>query len=77
MLKEAERDSRKFQANYAEFEKVMEELIPTILEFRVETDEKKISIKIKYSKIQLNQDQTYPFRIPESYTETKELQPKK
>lgn len=77
MLKEAERDSRKFQANYAEFEKVMEELIPTILEFRVETDEKKISIKIRYSKIQLNQDQTYPFRIPESYTETKELQPKK
>jgi hypothetical protein len=77
LLKEAERDSRKFQANYAEFEKVMEELIPTILEFKVETDDKKININIRYFKIQLNQEQTYPFRIPENYTEEKKIQPKK
>jgi hypothetical protein len=77
ILKEAERDSRKFQANYSEFEKIMEELIPTILEFKVETDDKKIIINIRYSKIQLNQNQSYPFHIPESYTETKEIQSKK
>ena len=77
LLKEAERDSRKFQANYAEFVQVNEEFIPTNLEFKVETVDKKINIKIKYSKIQINQNQTYPFRIPENYTKIKELQHQK
>jgi hypothetical protein len=70
LLKEAERDSRKFQATYSEFESVNEELIPGNLEFKVETDKQKISIKIIYSKIQINQDQTYPFRIPDTFKET-------
>jgi hypothetical protein len=77
LLKEAERDSRRFLANYNEFEKVDDKLIPTSLEFKVETDDKKIRIEIHYTKIQLNLDQTYPFRIPESYTESKEIQPKR
>ncbi len=77
VLKEAERDSRKFQANYGEFEKVAEEFIPTSLEFKVETVDKKVNIKINYSKIQINQNQSYPFRVPEGYTEMQELQPKK
>jgi hypothetical protein len=77
LLKEAERDSRRFVANYNEFEKVDEKLIPTNLDFRVETDDKKIRIEIHYTKIQLNQNQTYPFRIPENYTESIEIQPKK
>ena len=77
LLKEAERDSRKFQATYAEFVQVNEEFIPTNLEFKVETVDKKINIKIKYSKIQINQNQTYPFRIPENYTKIKELQHQK
>jgi hypothetical protein len=76
LLKEAERDSRRFVATYGEFSDVEGKLIPTHLDFKVETDDKKIRIQISYSKIQLNQEQTYPFRIPESYTEIKELQPK-
>lgn len=76
LLKEAERDSRKFLATYGEFENVQGKLIPTRLDFKVETNDKKVRIQISYSKIQLNQEQTYPFRIPESYTEIKELQTK-
>lgn len=76
LLKEAERDNRKFVATYGEFEDVEGQLIPSDLDFKVETDNEKISIKIKYSKIQLDQEQTYPFRIPESYTEIKDLQSK-
>jgi hypothetical protein len=52
-------------------------MIPTNLEFKVETDNQKISIKIKYSRIQINQDQTYPFRIPDTYTATDLIQPKR
>lgn len=77
LLKEAERDSRKFQATYDGFEEVDGKLIPTELDFKVETVDKKVRIRISYSKIQLNQEQTYPFRIPESYTEIEELQPEK
>lgn len=77
LLKEAERDSRKFQANYSEFEKIDKEFIPAKLEFKVETVGKKINIKINYSKIQINQNQTYLFRVPEGYTKMQELQPKK
>lgn len=76
LLKEAERDSRKFEAQYAEFAEVDGKLIPTSLDFKVETDKQKIRIEITYSKIQLDQEQTYPFRVPESYSEIKELQPK-
>jgi len=76
LLKEAERDNRKFVATYGEFENVDGMLIPISLDFKVETDDKKINIKIIYSRIQLNQDQTYPFRIPDSYTEIKDLQSK-
>jgi len=43
----------------------------------VETDDKKVRIQIIYSKIQLDQEQTYPFRIPENYTEIKDIQPEK
>lgn len=77
LLKEAERDSRKFVASYGEFEAVDRKLIPTDLDFKVETDKNKIRIHIIYSKIQIDQEQTYPFRIPDSYTEITEIQPKK
>jgi len=77
LLKEAERDSRRFLATYSEFEDVDGKLIPTNLDFKVETDDKKIRIMITYTRIQIDQEQTYPFRIPESYTEMKDLQPEK
>ena len=76
LLKEAERDNRRFVATYGEFEAVEGKLIPASVDFKVETDDKKVRIQIKYSKIQLDQEQTYPFRIPENYTETKEFQSK-
>jgi len=77
LLKEAERDSRKFLATYSEFENIEGKLIPTVLDFRVETVDKKIRIMINYSKIQIDQEQSYPFKVPGSYMEIKDLQPAK
>jgi hypothetical protein len=77
LLKEAERDNRKFEATYSEFEEAEGNLIPSKLNFGVETVDKKIMIMITYSKIQINKEQTYPFRIPENYTEIQDLQPRK
>ncbi len=77
LLKEADRNSRKFQATYTDFKEVDGKRIPSGLDFKVETEEKKIGIRIAYSKIQIDQVLTYPFRIPDNYTEIKELQPEK
>ncbi len=76
LLKEAERDNRKFLASYGDFNNLQGQIIPADLEFTIETETKKIKIEIRYSNIQFDQDQTYPFRIPENYTEIKELQSK-
>jgi hypothetical protein len=77
LLKEAERDSRRFLATYNQFENIDGRLIPSELDFSVETVDKKVRILISYSKIQINKEQTYPFRIPDNYTEIKDLQPDK
>jgi len=77
LLKEAERDSRKFVATYEEFESNDNRLVPSNLCFVVETNEKKIRITINYSKIQIDQEQSYSFRIPDSYTEIQNIQPEK
>lgn len=77
LLKEAERDSRRFLATYEDFENIDGRLIPSNLNFVVETNEKKIRITINYSKIQINTEQTYSFRIPASYTEIQDIQPDK
>jgi hypothetical protein len=77
LIKESERDSRKFIATYSGFQDVDAKLIPTNLEFKAETEEKKISIKITYSRLQINQKQNYLFKIPEGYSEIKDLQPEK
>ncbi len=77
LLKEAERDNRKFLATYEDFTNVAERMIPSSLDFKVETVDNKIRIIVRYSKIQINQEQTYPFRIPESYKEIQDLKPEK
>ena len=77
MLKEAERDNRKFLATYTEFEDSDGKIIPLEVDFRVETADNKIRIRISYSKIQFDKEQTYPFKIPDNYMEIKDLQPEK
>ena len=74
MLKEAERDNRKFIATYEGFENVEGKTIPSVLDFKIETAEKKVRIKIEFTKMQLDQELTFPFRIPEGYKELKDLQ---
>ncbi len=77
LLKEAERDNRKFVATYQDFEDVEGKMIPSNLDFKVETVDKKVRISIQFTKMQIDPDLTFPFRIPESYKELKDLQPAK
>lgn len=69
LLKEAERDSRKFLAEYSGFENIDSQSIPLKLDFQITTDKEKVRIRIEFSKIQLNEKISFPFSIPGSYTE--------
>ena len=72
-MKEIENDNRKFEANYAEFQQIGGQLFPTDISFDIETDTKKVNIKMSYSKIVIDQQQSYPFRIPENYKPIQEI----
>lgn len=76
LLKEAERDSRKFTAFYSDYVDVEGQLFPSTETFEVETDKEKVVIKIELSRININQQQTYPFRIPDNFTRINELNTK-
>lgn len=73
VIKEIEKDNRKFEANYSEFEDVNGQLFPTKLSFAIETGESKVSINVSYSKIVIDQHQNFPFRIPENYQPIEEI----
>jgi hypothetical protein len=67
VLKEAERDPRKFAAEYSGFEQTEGQKIPANLQFRIETDKEKIGINVQYSRVHLDEELSFPFVIPDSY----------
>lgn len=73
LVKEIENDNRKFEADYAGFQQIGGQLFPTELRFDIETGTKKVNIKVNYSKIVIDQQQSYPFRIPENYKPIQEI----
>lgn len=73
LLREADKDPRKFTATYSGMENVNEQLMPASLVFEAETAEKKVAIRVNYSKISIDQEITIPFRIPNNYTLIEEL----
>ena len=76
VLNETDKDNRRFTARYQAFEAVDNQLVPSELEFRVETSDNNVKIRIAYSKITINPDQlSFPFRIPENYTEIHDWKP--
>lgn len=73
LVKEIENDNRKFEADYAGFQLISGQLFPTELNFNIETGTKKVNIKVSYSKIVINQEQSFPFRIPGNYKPIQEI----
>ena len=68
IVKELESGGRKIEANYTDFEVVAGQTIPTKAEFRVETEEL-ADFTLEYSKIAIDQAQSFPFSIPSKYKE--------
>ncbi len=66
MIKEIKKQNKKLEANYSDFENIHEQLFPLELKFDL-TAEEKFEVFVKYSRINLNEDLKFPFRIPGKY----------
>jgi hypothetical protein len=65
-VKEYQKDTRKFEAHYSEFIEMEEQLVPSVINVNV-TSENLQEIKIKYSKVNFNEPFSFPFSIPGKY----------
>jgi hypothetical protein len=72
LIKEAQANSRKAEAKY-KHEKISEQLVPVNINFEVETSSQKSVIDIQYSKIVIDQELQFPFKIPDKYTRVNQL----
>lgn len=59
-------ENRKFEAFFSDFEMIENQLFPYTILYQI-NDEKRIKIKLSFSKVTLNKDDGLPFKIPESY----------
>jgi hypothetical protein len=69
-LKELTKDSKKLTARYSDFEMIEGQLFPSTVQYELETEEP-VKVEAKYSKIELNNPLTFPFKIPLNYTSLK------
>lgn len=66
MIKELEAEGRKLNANYSDFEMINGGRFPGSIQIEVSA-EKNISLDLRYSRLEMNQAKSYPFRIPDAY----------
>jgi hypothetical protein len=67
IIKEINNNNRTFYAYYKNHAEINKQLVPQSIEFNVNDGANKIHITLKYSKIQIDTEQTYPFNIPSKY----------
>lgn len=63
-------DNKKLNANFDSFTDVNGQMIPADLNFEISAD-KKIKLRMQYSRIELDQNSGFPFRIPDNFTKLK------
>jgi hypothetical protein len=65
-VKEYLKDNRKLSATYGDFQGLESQLYPAAVRFDIMAEDL-IKIKIKYSKVTLDEPMKFPFSIPENY----------
>lgn len=65
-LKELTRDSKKLEASYSDFETINGQVFPTKINYAIDADQP-MEVTVEYSRIELNQEMSFPFKIPSKY----------
>ena len=60
------KENNKLKISYSDFELISNQLFPKLLQISI-ISEKVIEIKIDYSKVNINEELNFPFKIPENY----------
>ncbi len=66
-LKELTKNSKKLTAVYSDFNDIQGQLFPFKIVYQLEA-ETPVKVKVEYSKISLNENVNFPFKIPPKYT---------
>ena len=67
-IKEIQKENKKLDATYGDFQVVDDQLYPFSLLFELSKNvEEKIDVDIRCTKIKINEPQSFPFTIPEKY----------
>lgn len=66
-LKELTRESKKLEATYSEFKELEGQLFPTKIDYSIDA-EQPMEVIVEYSKMSLNKEMSFPFKIPSKYT---------
>lgn len=66
-VKEMRRDNIKLESFYGDFREVAGQLFPNDMKYTIWA-ENTIRVKVGFSRIQINEPQQFPFKIPASYT---------
>ena len=69
-VKEIRRENMKLEANYSKYEKLGEQLFPTIIDFDINA-ENRIGVHVEFSRSNINLEQQFPFKIPQSYQQVR------
>ena len=67
VIKEIIDENRKFEATYSEFKALGDQLFPSSIMFDIESYDNKITIKVNFTKVVINEALRFPFKIPEKY----------
>ena len=70
IVKIIQKENRKLEANYSNYRAVENQLFPHNINYTI-VSEKMINIKLNFSRVSLNQKQSFPFKIPKKYSKLK------
>lgn len=66
-VKEMRRDNIKLESYYSDFKEVADQLFPNAMRYTIRA-ENTIRVQAKFSRIQINEPQQFPFKVPGSFT---------
>lgn len=69
-VKEIRKENVKLEANYSAFEEIDKQLFPKEMTFDISADNR-LHVEVKFTKISINPEMSFPFRIPADYHQVK------